>query len=182
MQTELAKLVADVGITTVFVTHDQEEAMAMSDRIAVMDRGVIAQHATPREIYDYPATSFVADFVGTSNLLSGTVETAGDRFRFDGGTLPLPDKAAPGAARVMIRPEHLVVADATQPSQVATGLIEFVRPVGESVLYDVRLPSGLRLTARAPRKRGRAVFEEGSSVSVALATEDACWVIPERAA
>ncbi len=75
MQVELRELQQQVGMTTVFVTHDQEEALTMSDRIAVMDRGEVQQIGAPREVYERPANTFVADFLGVSNLLEGTVES-----------------------------------------------------------------------------------------------------------
>ena len=78
---ELKRIQMDVGITFVYVTHDQEEALTMSDRIAVMHRGRIEQVGTPEDLYDRPATSFVADFIGTTNLLGGTVESLGRRCR-----------------------------------------------------------------------------------------------------
>ena len=77
LQLELKRIQIDVGITFVYVTHDQEEALTMSDRIAVMHRGRIEQVGAPEDLYDRPATSFVADFIGTTNLLSGTVESVG---------------------------------------------------------------------------------------------------------
>ena len=74
MQVELKRIQREVGITFVYVTHDQDEALTMSDRIAVMNDGLIEQLASPREIYEHPASRFVAGFIGTSNLLTGTVE------------------------------------------------------------------------------------------------------------
>ena len=77
LQVELKRIQMDLGITFVYVTHDQEEALTMSDRIAVMHRGRIEQVGTPEDLYDRPATSFVADFIGTTNLLAGSVESLG---------------------------------------------------------------------------------------------------------
>ena len=104
MQVELKRIQRDVGITFIVVTHDQEEAMAMADRIAVMNAGRIDQLAAPSEIYDRPATPFVADFIGDMNHLEGTLERDGDDARRDGRRRALRDRprrargAAPASA------------------------------------------------------------------------------------
>ncbi len=77
LQLELKRIQGEVGITFVYVTHDQEEALTMSDRIAVMHGGRVEQLGTPEDLYDRPTTRFVADFIGTTNLLTGAVESAG---------------------------------------------------------------------------------------------------------
>ena len=105
MQIELKRLQRDTGITFVFVTHDQEEALTMSDRIAVMSQGTVRQVGSPREIYDHPAERFVADFIGEANMLKGELVrcerdrgpgAAGGRGRGDGSRAP---GRADGAAR-----------------------------------------------------------------------------------
>ncbi|WP_199572581.1 ABC transporter ATP-binding protein [Streptomyces murinus] len=136
MQGELKALQREVGITFVFVTHDQEEALTMSDRIAVFDRGRIAQVGTPAEIYERPATPFVASFVGTSNLLDGEVAR-----RLVG---------APGTYN--IRPEKIRVrkesAEADEPEHTtATGLVADVVYLGDTTRLLVDLDGGGRLTA-----------------------------------
>ena len=113
LQVELKRVQVEVGITFVYVTHDQEEALALSDRIAVMNGGQIEQLGTPEELYDRPRTRFVADFIGTTNLLSGTVASV----TADGAILDLDaggrcvvgaDGLAPGAAvEIAVRPEAL---------------------------------------------------------------------------
>ncbi|GAA2466582.1 ABC transporter ATP-binding protein [Actinocorallia cavernae] len=136
MQGELKALQREVGITFVFVTHDQEEALTMSDRIAVFDRGRIAQVGTPAEIYERPATPFVASFVGTSNLLDGEVarQLVG----------------APGTYN--IRPEKIRVlkesAETDEPEHTtATGLVADVVYLGDTTRLLVDLDGGGRLTA-----------------------------------
>jgi putative spermidine/putrescine transport system ATP-binding protein len=136
MQVELKALQREVGITFVFVTHDQEEALTLSDRIAVFDQGRIAQVGTPAEIYERPATPFVASFVGTSNLLEG--ETAR---RIAG---------APGTYN--IRPEKIRVlkesAEADEPGHAtATGTVAEVVYLGDATRFLVDLDGGGRLTA-----------------------------------
>ncbi|PJM92491.1 ABC transporter ATP-binding protein [Streptomyces sp. CB01373] len=136
MQVELKALQREVGITFVFVTHDQEEALTMSDRIAVFHQGRIEQVGTPAEIYERPATLFVASFVGTSNLLEG--ESAQ---RILG---------VPGTHSV--RPEKIRVlkesADADEPGQATvTGIVAEVVYLGDSTRFLVDLDTGGRLTA-----------------------------------
>ncbi|MGV4980837.1 ABC transporter ATP-binding protein [Streptomyces sp. NPDC001709] len=136
MQIELKAIQREVGITFVFVTHDQEEALTMSDRIAVFDQGRIAQVGTPAEIYERPATPFVASFVGTSNLLEGEVA-----HRIVG---------TPGTYN--IRPEKIRVlkesAEADEPEHAtATGTVAEVVYLGDATRFLVDLDGGGRLTA-----------------------------------
>jgi putative spermidine/putrescine transport system ATP-binding protein len=136
MQVELKAIQREVGITFVFVTHDQEEALTMSDRIAVFDQGRIAQVGTPAEIYERPATPFVASFVGTSNLLDGE---AAHRIVGTPGTYN-------------IRPEKIRVlkesAEADEPEHAtATGTVAEVVYLGDATRFLVDLDSGGRLTA-----------------------------------
>ncbi len=136
MQVELKALQREVGITFVFVTHDQEEALTMSDRIAVFNGGLIEQVGTPAEIYERPASSFVASFVGTSNLLEGE---AAQRVVGSPGTYS-------------IRPEKIRVlkeaAEADDPGQsTAVGTVAEVVYLGDATRFLVDLDAGGRLTA-----------------------------------
>jgi len=135
MQVELKQIQRDVGITFVFVTHDQEEALTMSDRVAVFDRGRIQQVGSPREIYEHPASRFVAGFVGTSNLLSGA---AAQRLLGEAGTFT-------------VRPEKVGLRreDAPGPDDgdvVAPGTVAEVVYAGPVTRYLVDLDAGARLT------------------------------------
>jgi putative spermidine/putrescine transport system ATP-binding protein len=108
LRLDIDRLLRSLGITSVYVTHDQAEAMALGDRIAVMSQGRIAQIGTPERIYFEPADAFVADFIGTMNRVAGTIDDGA--LRFEGGRVPLPPgHAAPYA---MFRPEDLRVVDA----------------------------------------------------------------------
>ncbi len=136
MQVELKEIQREVGITFVFVTHDQEEALTMSDRIAVFHQGRIEQVGTPAEIYERPGSPFVAGFVGTSNLLSG------DTARRVVGT--------PGT--YSIRPEKIrIVRDPAAPAAsglaTAAGTVAEVVYLGDSTRFLVDLDTGGRLTA-----------------------------------
>ncbi len=109
MQQELKNLHQQLGITFVFVTHDQEEALTMSDRIAVMNRGVIDQLDSPQTVYDHPRTRFVADFIGENNTLPGDFD--GQNLRRGTTLIPVPDPAGVSAGRafLFIRPEHVLI-------------------------------------------------------------------------
>jgi spermidine/putrescine transport system ATP-binding protein len=113
MQVELKEIQREVGITFLYVTHDQEEALAMSDRIAVMDEGEVQQCGPPEEIYEHPAKRFVAGFIGVSNLLPGTVEAGGVRLR-SGGVCAVarPEGSADGESVFLsVRPEKIFLGE-----------------------------------------------------------------------
>ncbi len=120
MQMELKHLQEELGITFIYVTHDQEEALTMSDRIAVMNAGVVEQIGTPDEIYDKPATRFVADFVGESNLLEGLAVRFDSRYAYMnwcGNMIPVPRAAwmrLNGTVYVSVRPERVKIASSPQ--------------------------------------------------------------------
>ena len=115
MQIELKRIQREVGITFVYVTHDQGEALTMSDRIAVMNEGVIEQLAQPRDIYEHPKTRFVAGFIGTSNLLGGTVtrtEAGSAVIEFGDGEriiVPAPDARRGDKLEITVRPEKITL-------------------------------------------------------------------------
>jgi ABC-type Fe3+/spermidine/putrescine transport system ATPase subunit len=182
MQVELRKLQRAVGVTTVCVTHDQQEAMAISDRIAVMRDGRIEQCASPVDIYDRPATRFVAQFIGTSNTVTGTL-AAVDGSR---GVLTLPQgghltvegvagKRAGDSVDVTIRPGAIRLSAAASNDARLSGRIAFAMNLGDKVTYEVET-HGLRLTVDAPRHAGEPVFAEHAMVELAIAPAD-CLVL-----
>ena len=124
---ELDRLLRMLGITTIYVTHDQAEAMVLGDRIVVMRKGAIAQIGKPREIYFAPSSRFVAEFIGAANIVEG--DYAGGRLTLAGGTLALADGVAPGAVSAMIRPEsiRIVAADGA----ALAGRVDSVSFVGD---------------------------------------------------
>ncbi|MUL84381.1 ABC transporter ATP-binding protein [Mycobacterium sp. CBMA247] len=152
MQEELKRIQAEVGITFIFVTHDQGEAMAMSDRIAVLDSGRLAQVGTPRELYNEPATKFVANFIGATTMFAAVVESDGRSARLPGGDIVgLPERAETGEAiTIAVRPERIAVASVEVGSESPAGLsgsiddCEFLGPV---VNYTVRLKDGTPVRA-----------------------------------
>ncbi|MGA0355396.1 MAG: ABC transporter ATP-binding protein [Ilumatobacteraceae bacterium] len=147
MQFELKQLQREVGITFVFVTHDQEEALALSDRIGVMDSGRLLQVGTPEEIYDAPVDRFVADFIGRSNFLAGTLE-AHDRVCLANGDRVTVPSVADGvvsvgdAVQVSLRPERVMIDRAgAAPEGHASleGEVATVTFLGNSIVYRVAL-------------------------------------------
>jgi len=158
MQVELKRIQQEVGITFVYVTHDQGEAMSMSDRIAVMSEGRIEQLDTPEHIYDRPASAFVARFIGEMNFLEGSVRDAsGDVAVIDVGTGTVAARTVgerpAGRVTVGIRPEKVRVehADtAAGPNRVAATVVTRLQ-LGSSIQLITELQDGTSLTAIVPR-------------------------------
>ena len=156
MQLELSRIQREVGITFVYVTHDQEEAMTMSDRIAVMDGGRVVQVGSPQSIYETPASRFVADFIGSSNVLAGRVVEAGEAgvvVQLAGGEHVLIPRA-PGLlaglmASVVVRPDRMEVTDGTVPAgwNGLGGRVVKVSYLGTHLQIVVRTPDGVEITA-----------------------------------
>jgi putative spermidine/putrescine transport system ATP-binding protein len=159
MQIEVKRIQRLAGITCILVTHDQEEAMSMADRVAVLSQGRLEQFAPPTDIYDRPQTLFVNRFVGTANLLPGTlVATAGESGRVaigDGVEWPvrIPGGSLHAGARVQvcIRPEHLHLADG---GDGLAGTIELSLPLGAQVVHEIRVAGGGSLKAVESRAAG----------------------------
>jgi spermidine/putrescine ABC transporter ATP-binding subunit len=147
---QIRKIQQRVGITSVFVTHDQEEALTISDRIAVMNKGKIIQCGTPEEIYYRPNSNFTADFIGKSNFLTGVYETSkegeGVFVLKDGTRLNVQGSAAPsGSTRMMVRPEKTALVKSkaeTKGKCTLPGTVEYVTFLGEVVYYHLTLETG----------------------------------------
>ena len=178
MQIELKRLQAETGITFIFVTHDQEEALTMSDRIAVMSSGRILQVGNPREIYDAPSDRFVADFIGETNFLKGRIETVAEGVATVdtavagriSATVP-HDFHPQGEVTVVLRPEHATLCAPDQPgASQMTGTLENVVYFGTDTHYHVRLSDGESLfTLREQNKPLQgARFAAGDRVGIAL--------------
>jgi spermidine/putrescine transport system ATP-binding protein len=173
MQVELKQIQREVGITFVYVTHDQEEALSMSDRIAVMNSGRVAQCGPPEDIYEHPAEEFVAGFIGVCNLLSGTVEDGG-RVRLANGLVvnaPLPDGLSHGdAINVSVRPEKIAVDEEIEDGMVSLdGRIEARVYLGVSTQLTVSLGDGARVVALEQatyRSSSEDRWEPGSAVKL----------------
>jgi spermidine/putrescine transport system ATP-binding protein len=155
LQVELKKIQREVGITFVYVTHDQEEALTMSDRIAVMNKGRIEQIADPEEVYDRPSTSFVAGFIGVSNLMPGTVRKTGERgeVELDTGVQVSTevDGFNPGdRCQAVVRPEKLAIGAGGSNQPSVEGLVESSLYLGTSTQLIVQLPGDVRMTVLVP--------------------------------
>jgi spermidine/putrescine transport system ATP-binding protein len=174
LQLELKTLQKEVGITFIYVTHDQEEALTMSDRLAVMSRGHVEQIGSPQEIYEEPHTSFVADFLGVSNLMDADVAgaTSAGRLRVrlgDGELIAEGDDNASGRVRVSIRPERIELEsrEPTGQNRVAA-TVERVVYVGSTIQVFLTLALGPRIQAWVPNRGGEFPFSEGTRLSAHL--------------
>ena len=182
MQIEVKRLQRDYGITTILVTHDQEEALSMADRIAVMHRGRIEQMASATEIYDRPATLFVNQFVGTTNVLSGRIvatDGAGTEVALAAGVLRTPPSHLMKGADVIVsvRPEHFRVQDEGESGQLS-GIVKVVMPLGPQVIYDVEIPGGTGVKISQPRDASSVQLQSGSIVHFAPISPAACHIFP----
>jgi iron(III) transport system ATP-binding protein len=175
MRAELLALQRKLGITTIFVTHDQEEALSIADRVAVLDQGVIQQVGTPVELYDTPANRFIATFVGTINLLRGTLEKAGRDTVFRSetlGAIPIAGgTASAGPAEIAIRPHAMQLAVPGKPLDAGrTWLDGAVRErefLGEFVRYNVKVGTA-ELVVDQPHYMGERGFAPGARVKVGI--------------
>jgi spermidine/putrescine transport system ATP-binding protein len=173
LQLELKRIHAEVGLTFVHVTHDQEEAMTMADEIAVMKDGRIEQRGSAEELYEHPGTEFVAGFLGVSNLVDATrTATHGDLTAYtthDGATVHA-HAAREGAVRIGVRPEKLAIVDAAPDGMnVLRGRVEVAAFMGVSLQYVVRTPGGDELTVIEQNRAGVHGASVGPGQEVLLA-------------
>ena len=163
MQIELKRIQREVGITFVYVTHDQNEALTMSDRIAVMNDGLVEQLAGPREIYERPSTAFVAGFIGTSNLLAGNA--ADGLLKIGGGRVLVPE--ASGEVTVTVRPEKITLGT-DEPGDglsAVRGTVSEVVYLGTYNSYAVSLADGAEITVFQQNAHDSTITaERGDSV------------------
>ena len=191
MQLELKALNKELGTTFVYVTHDQEEALTMSDRIAVMDNARVAQLGTPAEIYENPRTAFVAKFIGESNFFEGRTRRQGPHWELEwpsGGSARIPDhpQLEPGkSARIAVRPEWMDVLapeDVPPGENAVAGTIQDVIYLGETMHVLVQVPHVGTVTV-AVRNEGQLIkplrWKRGDSAAVAWLPED-CQILEDR--
>lgn len=185
MRVELKRIQAQIGVTTVFVTHDQSEALAMSDKIVVMSAGRVEQVGSPEDVYNTPASEFVANFLGASNILEGKcVARAKTGIKLETalfGVVPISEhKAATvqeGPAKLVLRAEKLVLQAQGTPAKgliTAPATVETVDYQGQTVRYFVRV-GGTQL--QAINMIDEHPFAQGSTVQVAFRPED-CAALP----
>jgi ABC-type Fe3+/spermidine/putrescine transport system ATPase subunit len=176
LQVELTELQSDLGITTLYVTHNQSEALTMADRVAVMNDGRIEQLAPPRAIYEEPATEFVADFIGDTNFLSGrlTADDDGAALETTEATIRVNADRVPDGAVAFVRPEKITVGDPDARREDAvgsrlnrlTGTVSKVIFLGSKVRYYVDV-GDQELIAETENRGAATQYEEGDAVSLA---------------
>jgi len=184
LQIELKSLQQEVGITFLYVTHDQEEALTMSDRLAVMNNGRVEQVGGPQDVYEDPETLFVADFLGVSNLMEARVVSAGPtacRVALDGYELETrgTEQDVTGEAKIVIRPERIELEDHQAPAgqNRVPGMVERVVYVGSAVQVIVRAATGEPLQALVQNTGTEISYEQGMPVQLHLPV-DALRVLP----
>jgi spermidine/putrescine transport system ATP-binding protein len=195
LQIELKRIQADVGITFVHVTHDQEEALTMADTIAVMNEGRIEQMGSGEELYERPRTEFVANFLGISNLLDGTVGSRdGAMATFDaeeGERVLVPNDRFShvngGAVRVGVRPEKIAISangsgaeSSTSTRNVIHGRVTVASYLGVSIQYVVETKAGRELTVIAPNVDGQSADSIGPGRDVSLAWDPTHTFVVQR--
>ncbi len=166
VRVEIRELQKKLGLTTVMVTHDQEEALTMADRLVVMSNGQVQQVGSQRELYESPANTFVAGFVGRTNFLRGRVEKPGV-FRTESGLAVRCDEGAAGSGRTLaLRPERLSLAAArvAEADNSFPGRVEFASYLGGIMEYYVRLTPTDRLMVQAPNKLADAAHAVGDRI------------------
>ena len=184
MRLELQKLQRDLGLTTIYVTHDQEEALALSTRIAVINHGEVVQQGEPRAIYEQPSNDFVAGFIGQANLLPATIDQVSNHSLWvtveNGVTIeiPMPSSFTPlragDAVRLSVRPEAIEIRD---PSDHASGgnwvsgKIAASAYQGAFVEYEITV-AGKSFKARVANPKGKTLYQRGDEVRLSFAAED----------
>ncbi|MGH7107834.1 MAG: ABC transporter ATP-binding protein, partial [Acetobacteraceae bacterium] len=185
MQLEIKEIQERLGMTAVYVTHDQEEAMNMSDRIAIMNRGRIEQVGRPREVYEEPGCVFVAKFLGEANLIRGRLAHDGDdvRLRADSGGIFLVERGArvvdSRAAHLFVRPEKVGLAPraetpAPEPgTNRIAGTVRRVSFLGNVVRYGIEIGEAELLLSDAQNGSGKAILPAGTEVTASWRVADA---------
>jgi spermidine/putrescine transport system ATP-binding protein len=187
LQIELKALQEQLGITFIYVTHDQEEALTMSDRLAVMADGRVEQVGTPDEVYEEPATAYVADFLGLSNLMEGLVSAANGngtcRVRVGETDLTARSTETPaGSVKLVIRPERVrLLPTGSLGSNCLHGTVDRVIYLGATRQIVVRLVHGETIQAMLPNTSDSVAYAQGAQV-VAEFPQDSLRVLPDRAA
>ena len=176
VRAEIRKLQKELGITTVYVTHDQEEALTLSDRIAVLNQGKLFQVGAPRELYERPVNRFVADFIGINNLIDGTVRTvdaAGGRLTVDSPlgalrALPNAELRVGDKCVICVRPENVAFGEVAGERNAVKGTIAFAAYLGNTLRYDVDLGQGVTFKADIKDPWHHEQFPTGSPVALSF--------------
>ena len=177
---ELKRLQRSLNLTTLLVTHDQDEALSLSDRVVVLDRGRVQQVGTPSELYRRPSNRFVADFLGSANLFEGVLHRRGNEFVVmleNGATVPAIGATGREGSPIsaMIRPERIRLRPRDFPAGIDATVLECIYH-GSAVRYVVRLAAGFEMIALS--QDPAPVFEPGTEIKLEWSAED-LWIIPE---
>jgi putative spermidine/putrescine transport system ATP-binding protein len=177
MQIEIKHIQKRLGITVIYVTHDQEEALTMSDRIAILNHGQLEQESFPLEIYERPRNRFVADFIGETNLLEGKICKEGNQFLIElfglGARFVLPPEMGSilGEISVSIRPEKLEIGSTGEDQPGFRGEVEELIYVGENTKYIVKT-AGEKVVIKHQNRKETLLFKRGDQVTVRLNPAD----------
>jgi iron(III) transport system ATP-binding protein len=182
MRTDIRKLQRKLKLTTIFVTHDQEEANTISDRMAVLDKGVIQQVGTPMELYDYPVNRFVAHFLGTTNMVAGKVAAGNEGAVFraeDGLEFPLHAPVDVGHGSVIFRPQTVLVnpEPVMEPASAICldGVVESLEFLGSTVRYRIKVGANIIITEENHR-RGKKIYREMDRVRLIIPEKQVLFV------
>jgi iron(III) transport system ATP-binding protein len=177
---DIRELQQSLNLTVAYVTHDQEEALAVSDRIIVMSNARIAQTGAPRELYEEPVDLFVADFIGDANIIEGdVVDVTGPQahVRIGAMSLHLPHRGVGrGSVKLAVRPDAILLDEASAPSGSIAGTVKKASYLGAQVEYDVESPIGDLFVVQYGRKEP---IEPGTSVSISFATQRGVAIVPK---
>ncbi len=185
MRVELKQLQEETGITFIFVTHDQEEALTMSDRIAVMSNGEIQQIGNPKEIYESPVNHFVADFIGETNFLDGKIQSVNDSMAqcmLGSGAVISASLSAPkqkgDKVTICIRPEKISLNPSNGSGKNLRGKVDRLVYLGTDTHYQIRLDQQISLLARVQNSQHASQFSPDDDVDVIIG-ESACSVLAD---
>ncbi len=178
MRRELRELQQQLALTTIFVTHDQEEANTTADRIAVIKEGVIQQIGTPMELYDQPTNLFVANFLGVANILKGKIVKEGNLFKFVSDNLEIKIgkryNGEPGRCSAVFRPQNLIIStetDSQQPNEVIlSGTVTHKEFLGNIIRYSVQVGKHM-MSVDKPHLREEIPLEIGTTVMLKLRSD-----------
>ena len=189
LQLEIIRVSRELGATVLYVTHDQEEALVMSDRIAIFSAGRIEQLGSGEDLYDRPASLFVADFIGESNILRGRYETDGGeggwmtrddgRWRVGRAAATRAELASGTAAALVVRPERVKIVDrgaGADGLNVVDATVDEVLYLGPDTKYQLALGNGQRMAVREPREGSGRELQRGDQVRIGWAVEDGLLV------
>ena len=174
MRRELLRLQRQLGLTTIFVTHDQEEANTTSDRMAVLDGGVIQQIGSPQELYDKPSNLFVANFLGTANILEGKIEILGNKKRFltkTGDSLSLSEGSSTVGNYIILRPQNISINHKKSKNSLP-GKVRHSEFLGSQIRYIVTA-GGTEIVIDQSHRAGQDWFANGTDVHLLVNTSTA---------